>query len=89
LRTRIEYLGVIGYFTALDLSLIASAQRKLIMDPLSLKYVSGTLGHFFFTLSDFLLVGSLANRSEETSNFEILLTYGLAQILICYGIGLK
>jgi uncharacterized membrane protein YhhN len=89
LSKRIEYAGVIGYLAVLDGSLIASAQRKLVMDPLSAKYILGTLGHFLFTVSDFLLVRSLAERTEQTSNFGILLTYGSAQILICWSLAVQ
>jgi uncharacterized membrane protein YhhN len=83
---RKEYFGVLGYMVVLSLSLFASAQRKLKMDPLSLRYILGTLGHFFFTISDFFLIKSLVDRTEETSNFKILLTYGVAQILIFYAL---
>jgi uncharacterized membrane protein YhhN len=79
---RTEYAGVVAYLIVLSASLFAAAQRKFVIDPLSPQYVMSTFGHFVFTVSDFFLIKSLAVREENTSNFKILLTYGVAQICI-------
>lgn len=77
-KKRIEYAHSIFYLVVLNGALVASVQRCVVMDPLSLKFILAFIGHELFIMSDFYLVKGMALRKEDTENFKVILTYVLA-----------
>jgi uncharacterized membrane protein YhhN len=79
LLKRWDLCGAIGYFVFLDLSLIAFLQKHIAVKGLrSPKTWVGFAGHVMFTVSDSILLAALVDRTLNSSNFQILLTYTVA-----------
>ena len=81
------YVGAIAYLICLNAALAAAVQRYQYMNPLSLGYILGFIGHEIFVASDFILVRGILMKKEDSQNFWVILTYVLAIVFILAGIG--
>lgn len=86
LKQKAKYSMAISYVFVLVGTSMASAQRYLQYGFSNPKFYVIHIGYLFFMVSDYILLKYETAENSDGVNFEILSTYGIAQMFISSGI---